>query len=53
MHFALSSAAELLFDQQLWQLFVSYFKTKETALERIGFPPTLRVTIMNFMVDTF
>jgi hypothetical protein len=41
MHFALSSAAELFFDQQLWQLFVSYFKTSEIALERIGFPPNL------------
>jgi len=39
MEFPLSKAPELLFDEQLWQIFVSYFETPEIALNRIGFPP--------------
>jgi hypothetical protein len=41
MEFPLSRAPEIFFDEQLWQIFVSYFETPETALERIGFPPNL------------
>ena len=41
MEFPLSKAPELLFDEQLWQIFVFYFETPETALKRIGFPPDL------------
>jgi hypothetical protein len=41
MEFPLSRAPEIFFDAQLWQIFVSYFATSETALERIGFPPNL------------
>jgi hypothetical protein len=39
MEFPLSRAPELFFDEQLWQIFVSYFETPETAFARIGFPP--------------
>jgi hypothetical protein len=31
----------MLFDRQLWELFVSYFETPEIAYERISFPPDL------------
>jgi hypothetical protein len=31
----------MLFDRQLWEIFVSYFETSESAYERIGFPPDL------------
>jgi hypothetical protein len=41
MEFPLSQAPELFFDEQLWQIFVSYFETSEIALERIGYPPNL------------
>jgi hypothetical protein len=41
MEFPLSRAPELFFDEQLWQIFISYFETPEIALERIGFPPNL------------
>jgi hypothetical protein len=41
MEFPLSQAPEILFDQQLWNIFVSYFETSESAYERIGFPPNL------------
>lgn len=41
MEFPLSQAPEIFFDVQLWQIFVSYFETPETALERIGFPPNV------------
>jgi len=36
MEFPLSRAPEMFFDEQLWQIFVSYFETPEIALERIG-----------------
>jgi hypothetical protein len=38
MEFPLSRVPELFFDEQLWQIFISYFETPEIALERIGFP---------------
>jgi hypothetical protein len=41
MEFPLSRAPEVLFDRQLWKIFVSYFETSESAYERIGFPPDL------------
>src|ERR1700674_4307501 len=41
MEFPLSQAPEMLFDRQLWDIFVSYFETSESAYERIGFPPDL------------
>jgi hypothetical protein len=41
MEFPLSRAPEIFFDEQLWQIFVSYFETPEIALERIGYPPDL------------
>jgi hypothetical protein len=41
MEFPLSRASEILFDRQLWEIFVSYFETSESAYERIGFPPDL------------
>jgi hypothetical protein len=41
MEFPLSRAPELLFDRRLWEIFVSYFETSESAYERIGFPPDL------------
>ena len=41
MEFPLSRAREILFDRQLWKIFVSYFETPESAYERIGFPPDL------------
>ena len=41
MDFPLSRAREILFDRQLWEIFVSYFETSESAYERIGFPPDL------------
>jgi hypothetical protein len=41
MEFPLSRAPEMLFDRQLWEIFVSYFETSEIAYERIGFPPDL------------
>ena len=41
MEFSLSRAREILFDRQLWGIFVSYFVTPESAYERIGFPPDL------------
>jgi hypothetical protein len=41
MEFPLSRASEILFDRQLWAIFVSYFETPESAYERIGFPPDL------------
>jgi hypothetical protein len=41
MEFPLSQAPEMLFDRQLWGIFVSYFETSESAYERIGFPPNL------------
>jgi hypothetical protein len=41
MEFPLSRAPEVLFDRQLWEIFVSYFETSESAYERIGFPPDL------------
>jgi hypothetical protein len=41
MEFPLSRAPEIFFDAQLWQIFVSYFATPETALKRIGFPPNV------------
>ncbi|SRR5258708_22266991 len=41
MEFPLSRAPEILFDRQLWEIFVSYFETSEIAYERIGFPPDL------------
>jgi hypothetical protein len=41
MEFPLSRAPELLFDPQLWDLFVSYFDAPETALKRIGYRPDL------------
>jgi hypothetical protein len=41
MEFPLSRAPEMLFDRQLWEIFVSYFETSESAYERIGFPPDL------------
>jgi hypothetical protein len=41
MEFPLSRAPEVLFDRQLWEIFVSYFETSEIAHERIGFPPDL------------
>jgi hypothetical protein len=41
MDFPLSRAREILFDRQLWDIFVSYFETSESAYERIGFPPDL------------
>ncbi len=31
----------MVFDEQLWQIFVSYFETPEIALARIGYPPNL------------
>jgi hypothetical protein len=36
MEFPLSRAPEMLFDEQLWEIFVSYFETPEIGLERIG-----------------
>jgi hypothetical protein len=39
MEFPLGRAPEIFFDAQLWQIFVSYFESPETALKRIGFPP--------------
>jgi hypothetical protein len=39
MEIPLSRVPALFFDRQLWELFVSYFNSSETALERIGFPP--------------
>jgi hypothetical protein len=41
MEFPLSQAPEMLFDRQLWDIFVSYFETSEIAYERIGFPRDL------------
>ena len=41
MEFPLSRAPEMVFDEQLWQIFVSYFETPEIALARIGYPPNL------------
>jgi hypothetical protein len=41
MEFPLSRAPEMFFDEQLWQIFISYFETPEIALERIGHPPNL------------
>jgi hypothetical protein len=41
MEFPLSRAPEMLFDRQLWEIFVSYFETSEIAYERIGLPPDL------------
>ncbi|WP_156928773.1 hypothetical protein [Bradyrhizobium sp. th.b2] len=41
MEFSLSRAPEMFFDEQLWQIFVSYFETPEIALKRIGYPPGL------------
>src|SRR6266576_6671483 len=41
MEFPLSRAPEVLFDRQLWEIFVPYFETSESAYERIGFPPDL------------
>jgi hypothetical protein len=41
MEFPLSRAPELFFDEQLWQIFVSYFETPAIALEHIGYPPDL------------
>ena len=38
MDFPLSRAREILFDRQLWEIFVSYFETSESAYERIGLP---------------
>jgi hypothetical protein len=37
----LSKAPEIFFDQQLWQIFVSYFESPEMAVERISGPPSL------------
>jgi hypothetical protein len=36
MEFPLSQAPEMLFDRQLWDIFVSYFETSDSAYERIG-----------------
>jgi hypothetical protein len=36
MEIPLSKAPEVFFDQQLWQIFQSYFKTPRIALERIS-----------------
>ncbi|KJC46691.1 hypothetical protein UP09_11715 [Bradyrhizobium sp. LTSP885] len=41
MKFPLSRAPEMFFDEQLRQIFVSYFETPEVALKRIGYPPGL------------
>ncbi|SRR5258708_11874369 len=41
MEIPLRKAPEILFDQQLWQIFISYFETPEIAYERIGEIPYL------------
>jgi hypothetical protein len=41
MEFPLSQAPEMFFDEQLWQIFISYFETPEIALERLGYPPMI------------
>jgi hypothetical protein len=41
MQIPLSRAPEILFDQQIWEAFQSYFDSNEISLERIGFPPQI------------
>jgi hypothetical protein len=36
MEIPLRKVPEMFFDQQLWQIFISYFETPEIAYERIG-----------------
>jgi hypothetical protein len=38
VNFPLSQAPKMVFDEQLWRVFVSFFATPEIVLERIGFP---------------
>jgi hypothetical protein len=41
MDLALSKAPDLLFDQQIWAAFTTYFDTADIALERISCPPQI------------
>jgi hypothetical protein len=41
MQIPLNRAPEILFDQQIWQAFQSYFDSNEIALERISYPPQI------------
>jgi hypothetical protein len=41
MEISLSKAPDILFDQQMWEIFQSYFDTPEIALERISEPPVI------------
>ena len=41
MEFPLRRAPDMLFDPQLWKIFVSYFETSAIACETIGYPPYL------------
>jgi hypothetical protein len=41
MEFPLSRAPELFFDDQLWEIFVTYFASPTIAYERISHPPSL------------
>jgi hypothetical protein len=41
MDLALNKAPDILFDQQIWLGFKSYFDSPDTALERISSPPQI------------
>jgi hypothetical protein len=41
MEISLSKAPDILFDQQMWEIFQSYFDTSEIAFERISEPQVI------------
>jgi hypothetical protein len=41
MEIPLNKAPDILFDQQIWEAFQSYFDTPQIALERISSPPAI------------